>query len=101
MYPLTLLHAVSSYLVDHGYCVDHDGGRIVAVGGKPFGLRFIGPSGRELDSLTRPSESATVEITCNGECVGRVRGRDAHPAEIGRRIVKLWPMSPDARPTAA
>ena len=101
MRPLTLLHAVSSYLFGHGYRVDHDGGRIVAIGGKPLGLRFIGPSGRELGSLTRPSESATVEITCNGECVSRLRARDVHPAEIGRRIMKLWPMSPDASPSVA
>lgn len=96
MRPMTLLNAVSSYLQEHGYTVEHDGGLISAVGGKPLALRFIGPSGRELASLTRPTDSATVEIVCGGQCVSRARGRDAHYAEISRRIMRLWPMSPDA-----
>jgi hypothetical protein len=101
MHPMKLLNAVSSYLLGHGYAVERDGGLIRDVGGKPFSLRFVGPSGRELASLTRPTESATVEIVCDGHCVSRARGRDAHHAEIGRRIMKLWPMSPDASPRVA
>jgi hypothetical protein len=101
MRPMTLVNAVYSHLYAHGYTVERSGGVITAVGGKPLGLRFVGPSGRELADLTRPSESATVEIVCNGECVGRLRGRNAHHAEITRRLMKLWPMSPDAAPRVA
>jgi hypothetical protein len=102
MRPMNLVNAVSSYLHAHGYTVEHDGGGLIrAVGGKPLGMRFVGPSGRELASLSRPSESATVEILCDGQCVSRLRGHDAHHAEISRRIMKLWPMSPDASPRVA
>ena len=102
MHPMNLVNAISSHLHAHGYTVEHDGGGLIrAVGGKPLSLRFVGPSGRELASLTRPSDSATVEILCDGHCVGRVRGRDAHHAEISRRMIKLWPMSPDASPRVA
>jgi hypothetical protein len=102
MHPMHLVNAVSSYLHAHGYSVTRDsGGLICAVGSKPLGLRFVGPSGRELASLTRPSDSATVEILSDGECVSRMRGHDAHHAEISRRLMKLWPMSPDASPRVA
>ena len=101
MHPMNLVNAITSYLHAHGYTVERDGGLIRAVGGKPLALRFIGPSGKELASLTRPTESATVEILCEGQCVSRVRGRDAHHAEISRRMMKLWPMSPDAGPRVA
>ena len=99
---MNLVNAVSSYLHAHGYSVERDGdGLLRAVGGKPLALRFVGPSGRELASLTRATESASVEIVCGGQCVSRVRARDAHHAEISRRLMKLWPMSPDAQPGVA